>query len=134
MIYTVTLNPALDRAILVEKLNDDDTNRIINETFYAAGKGIEFILVSMGKKGLIFSSKDRKMEAVAPPAEVESSVGANGSAVVWFVLVHSRGRGITECVRLACAAGTETAKTPGTELCNPEDVKKILEEVKITFF
>ena len=66
--------------------------------------------------------------------EKESSVGAGDSAVAGFVLAHSRGMDITECVRLACAAGTATAKTPGTELCHLEDVEKILEEVNITFF
>ncbi|MFH1845859.1 MAG: 1-phosphofructokinase [bacterium] len=41
MIYTVTLNPALDRAITVESLLADDTTRVIAETAYAAGKGID---------------------------------------------------------------------------------------------
>ena len=41
MIYTVTLNPALDRAISVDRLMEEDTTRILSETFYAAGKGID---------------------------------------------------------------------------------------------
>ena len=41
MIYTVTLNPALDRFIVVEQLLADDTTRILSETPYAAGKGID---------------------------------------------------------------------------------------------
>lgn len=41
MIYTVTLNPALDRAINVERFLSDDTIRVSSETFYAAGKGID---------------------------------------------------------------------------------------------
>lgn len=41
MIYTVTLNPALDRALMVESLLADDTTRIHGETVYAAGKGID---------------------------------------------------------------------------------------------
>lgn len=40
MIYTVTLNPALDRFIVVEELLAEDTTRILSETAYAAGKGI----------------------------------------------------------------------------------------------
>jgi hypothetical protein len=40
MIYTVTLNPALDRFIVVEQLLTEDTTRILSETAYAAGKGI----------------------------------------------------------------------------------------------
>ena len=40
MIYTVTLNPALDRFIVIEQLLAEDTTRILSETAYAAGKGI----------------------------------------------------------------------------------------------
>lgn len=41
MIYTVTLNPALDRAIEVQELRNDDANRIESEKSYAGGKGID---------------------------------------------------------------------------------------------
>jgi 6-phosphofructokinase 2 len=41
MIYTITLNPALDRNIWIEKLRFDESNRIQNEMRYAAGKGID---------------------------------------------------------------------------------------------
>jgi fructose-1-phosphate kinase PfkB-like protein len=41
MIYTVTLNPALDRAINIDRLLEDDTMRIISENYYAGGKGID---------------------------------------------------------------------------------------------
>ncbi|MDX1918622.1 MAG: 1-phosphofructokinase [Candidatus Caenarcaniphilales bacterium] len=41
MIYTVTLNPSLDRVIWVDELKTDDSVRIINEKHYAGGKGID---------------------------------------------------------------------------------------------
>ena len=41
MIYTITLNPALDRAMDVDSLLDDETTRVLSETVYAAGKGID---------------------------------------------------------------------------------------------
>ena len=41
MIYTVTLNPALDRAIVVDNLLPDETTRVHSDTHYAAGKGID---------------------------------------------------------------------------------------------
>ncbi len=41
MIYTITLNPALDRTIEVENLIPEDANRIKTEARYAGGKGID---------------------------------------------------------------------------------------------
>lgn len=41
MIYSVTLNPALDRSIEVQELKNDDANRIEAEKSYAGGKGID---------------------------------------------------------------------------------------------
>jgi 6-phosphofructokinase 2 len=41
MVYTITLNPALDRTLWVEKIQPDDSNRIEREERYAGGKGID---------------------------------------------------------------------------------------------
>ena len=41
MIYTVTLNPALDHFIEVDGLVVDDANRVKGECLYAGGKGID---------------------------------------------------------------------------------------------
>ena len=128
MIYTITLNPALDRFIVVEQLLTEDTTRILSETAYAAGKGIN---VSRGRKGLLLSSVKQKIKAIAPPVEVDSTVGAGDSAVGGFVLAHSQGKDLMDCVRLACAAGTATAQTPGTELCHRTDVQDILPRIEL---
>jgi len=52
MIYTVTLNPALDRTISIKNINSDDCNRIENEQLYAGGKGIDVskVLTKFGVK------------------------------------------------------------------------------------
>ncbi len=41
MIYTITLNPYLDKTIDIEELVYDDVNKIVEEKKYAGGKGID---------------------------------------------------------------------------------------------
>ncbi len=94
--------------------------------------GIPMILVSRGRDGLILSTEEEKIKAIAPPMEAESTVGAGDSALAAFVLEHSLDKDLSECVRMACAAGTATAGTPGTELCHQEDVRKIMSTVEVT--
>ena len=96
-------------------------------------KGIPYILVSRGRKGLLLSSVKQKIKAIAPPVEVDSTVGAGDSVVGGFVLAHSRGKDLADCARLACAAGTATAQTPGTELCHRAGVEAILPRVELSF-
>ncbi len=50
MIYTITLNPALDRTLWVEKIRPDDSNRIEREQRYAGGKGTDVsrVLTALG--------------------------------------------------------------------------------------
>ncbi len=52
MIYTITLNPALDRNIWIKKIKHDDSNRIQKEERFAAGKGIDVsrVLTALGIK------------------------------------------------------------------------------------
>ncbi|MFH1674372.1 MAG: 1-phosphofructokinase [Pseudomonadota bacterium] len=95
-------------------------------------RGVPYVLVSLGKEGMILSTKKERIKGVAPPVQVDSPVGAGDSAVAGFVLAHSQGKDLADCVRLACAAGTATAQTPGTELCHREDVERLLPLVEIT--
>ena len=41
MIYTITLNPALDRTLWIKRVRDDVSNRILNERSFAGGKSID---------------------------------------------------------------------------------------------
>lgn len=96
-------------------------------------KGVTYILVSRGKDGLILSTREQKIKAVAPPIKVGSTVGAGDSTLAGFILAHSQGKNLTECARLACAAGTATAMTPGTELCHKEELENILPQVETSY-
>jgi len=116
---------------LVEKeINSED--EIVKSATELNEQGIEIVLVSRGKDGLLLSTHDTKLKAVGPEVEVKSAVGAGDSVVAGFVLAHSQGKSLEECLRLGCACGTATVTTPGTELCHYDTVMEILPKVEIT--
>jgi 6-phosphofructokinase 2 len=41
MIYTITLNPSLDRTLWIDRIRDDVSNRILEDRSYAGGKSID---------------------------------------------------------------------------------------------
>jgi 6-phosphofructokinase 2 len=69
MIYTITLNPALDRTLWINEIREDVSNRIIREENYAGGKGIDVskVLTALGVDnralGFIAGFAGRQLEA-----------------------------------------------------------------------
>ena len=69
MIYTITLNPALDRTMWINEIKEDVSNRIIREESYAGGKGIVVsrVLTALGVEnralGFIAGFAGRQLEA-----------------------------------------------------------------------
>lgn len=51
MIYTITLNPALDRTLWIKRVRDDVSNRILEEKSFAGGKSIDVskVLKNLGQ-------------------------------------------------------------------------------------
>jgi len=68
MIYTVTLNPALDRTIWIDRIQEDVTNRILEEHTFAGGKSIDVsrVLKNFGidsvALGFVGGFKGRELE------------------------------------------------------------------------
>lgn len=116
--------------LLGKKLNDEAS--LVGAVETLLSRGIEVVMISRGKEGAIVSDGKKTLKVVSPPVEVSSTVGAGDSAIAGLILNLSRGESLEEAARLAVAAGTATALTPGTELCHREDVEKLLPKVEVT--
>ena len=85
----------------------------------------EVMVVSMGAQGAMLVTKDQ-VEYVAPPEiKPKSTVGAGDSMVAGMVYTLAQGWPLCEVIKYGVAAGTATTMTPGSELCNKEDVEEI---------
>ncbi len=93
--------------------------------------GIEVVVISRGKDGIIAVSKESVFKAVSPEVKVRSKVGAGDCTVAGLALKLAYGEPLIEACRLAVAMGTACVLTPGTELCHRADVEGLLPQIQV---
>ena len=93
--------------------------------------GVEVVLVSCGRRGLLVVSDGARIRAVPPPVKVRSTVGAGDSAVAGFVFGHAGGKSLEECARFAAAAGTAATLAPGNQLCSLKDTLRLVPRINV---
>lgn len=91
----------------------------------------EAVLVSLGADGALLVTWDEAWALGSPAVPLRSAVGAGDSMVGALVLALSRGLSLPEAAAEGAAAGAATIMTPDTELCHPEDVRRLRAEVTI---
>lgn len=89
----------------------------------------EVVVVSFGSEGALVASAEGCERLQPPDVPEQSAVGAGDSMVALIVLSLARGSSLQDAVRSGMAAGAATAMMPGTELCHPEDVEQLVEQV-----
>ncbi len=93
--------------------------------------GIQVVMVSLGKRGLVVATRSERVRAIPPSVRVRSTVGAGDSTVAGFIFRHAAGKPLEECVRFATASGTAATLAPGNQLCRLRDVRRLAPRVKI---
>ena len=93
--------------------------------------GIEVVVISRGKDGIIAATKEGVFKTVPPPVKVRSAVGAGDCTIAGLALKLAQGEHLVEACRLAVAMGSAAVLTPGTELAHRADVEKLLPQIKV---
>jgi len=93
--------------------------------------GIEIVVISRGKDGIIAATRGEILKAVPPPVKVRSAVGAGDCTVAGLALKLANKEPLPEACRLAVAMGTAAVLTPGTELAHRADVEKLVPQIKV---
>jgi len=110
MIYTITLNPALDRTIWIKKARDDVSNRIQKERSFAGGKSIDVskVLKSLGVDnialGFVGGFAGRELEGRLLNEGIESDFVRVSGETRTNIIIHE----------------TETGKQLAFNACGPE--------------
>ena len=127
--YLIKPNVREAEALLKTELPTEEA--IIKAVLNLVDTGIEVVVISRGRGGLIAATKERIVKAVPPEVKVKSAVGAGDCTIAGLALKLVNGEPLIEACRLAVAMGTATVLTPGTELCHRADVERLLPEVKV---
>ncbi len=127
--YLIKPNVREAEALLKRELPTEEA--IIEAALDLREGGVEVVVISRGKDGIIASTKGGLCKAVPPPVKVRSAVGAGDCTIAGLALKLAYGEPLLEACQLAVAMGTAAVLTPGTELCHRADVERLLPQIKV---
>ncbi|MBJ3778010.1 1-phosphofructokinase family hexose kinase [Acuticoccus mangrovi] len=87
------------------------------------------VLISLGSDGALLVSDDAARLYTSPPVDLVSAVGAGDSMVGGLLVGLAHGASLEDAVAMGVAAGAAAILTPDTELCRPEDARRLLADV-----
>jgi 6-phosphofructokinase 2 len=128
--YLIKPNVREAEALLGRPLATEQS--IIEAALDLVATGIEVVIISRGKEGIIAAGKKSVFKAVPPPVRVKSRVGAGDCTVAGLALKLAYGKSLKEACRLGVAMGTAAVLTTGTELCHRADVEKLLPKIRVS--
>jgi 6-phosphofructokinase 2 len=108
-----------------------DEDRIAACRKLAADGRAEMVALTLGEQGALLVTADRAWRALPLAIEAVSSVGAGDSFLGGLVAALAGGKPLDEAFRIAVAAASAAVLMPGTGLCQPQEVKRLLPKVKI---
>ena len=106
---------------------DEDGIRKVAMDLVARGRA-EAVAVTLGPDGAVLATAAGVVRREAIHVRVRSAVGAGDSFVGAMVWALAHGHPMERAFRLGMAAGAAAAMTPGTELCNRDDVFRLCED------
>jgi len=125
------IKPNVHEAETLLKIELSTEEAIIKAARKLVRKGIEIVVISRGKDGIIAATKEKIIKAVPPPVKVRSAIGAGDCTIAGLALKLAYDEPLIEACRLGVAMGAAAVLTPGTELCHKEDVEMLLPQVQV---
>lgn len=122
-------------AALIDRQPDDpaltDPDRIGDAARDFVRQGAaDLVIVTLGEEGAVFADAERHFHRAAPVVPVRSAVGAGDSFVAGMTHRLAQGWAPERAFLYGMAAGTAAVLTPGTSLCEVEDVERLFARIE----
>jgi 1-phosphofructokinase family hexose kinase len=105
---------------------------LIGKGKYLLKRGIEAVVISLGKKGALALHRSGSWQAKPPEIEAVDSVGSGDALTGGLTVALEEKKRIENALRLGVACGAANALSPGRGVCRKEDIERIYEEVKLS--
>ncbi len=125
------IKPNLHELEILRNKTLRNINQIASEARFMTQQGISYICVSLGEKGALLTTPDNSFFCNTPFINTYSTVGAGDSMVAGLAHAFAQNKTPAEALKLATACGSGTAKQPGTQLFNIDDMNDLLKEIEI---
>jgi 1-phosphofructokinase family hexose kinase len=133
---------ALEVGPTIVKPNQQEAERLLNRAlitrahFFEAvtrikGMGAEAVMLSLGARGVVAASDEGVIEAIPPRVEALCPIGAGDASAAAFAWAAENSKPFNECVRWAVAAGTASARLPGTTFASFEQTQAMYKGVEV---
>ncbi len=96
------------------------------------GRGIELVVVSMGKDGACFVTANEAVVAHPPAIEVKSTVGAGDAMVAGILSGQLQKFSLGECARLATAFSIDSLSRLESGLSSRSAIESAMQKVTLT--
>jgi 6-phosphofructokinase 2 len=127
-VYLIKPNLRELRELVGEPLQRDEDCIAAGRRLVATGR-IEVMALTLGHYGALLVTHDLVLRANPIPIKPASTVGAGDSFLGAMVVRLAAGHDIEDAFRYGVAAGSAALLRPGTDLCRPEDVERLLSDV-----
>jgi len=126
------IKPNLEEAERLLGKTLDSKADVARAALTIAEGGIELVVISLGKQGLIACYEGMIYDVVPPAVKAISTIGSGDSLIAGIAYGLENGLGIEDCLKLGCAAGAATALSTGADIGEKSDVDKLVSQVTIT--
>jgi 6-phosphofructokinase 2 len=113
-------------------LPDEDTQIAAAQQLIQSGQA-EIVAVSLGAEGAMVVSATEHWCARSVKVDVQTTIGAGDSFVGGMVWSLGRGDTLLKAFQYGMASGAAALLTPGTSLCQADDVHRLLPQATLSY-
>ena len=127
--YLIKPNRREAEVLLGFALDTDDALR--EAVSRLSGYGIPIVAISLGVGGAVCAFEGMAWRAEIPPVAVLSTVGSGDALLACLLLALLGGLDPTTALWIGTAAGLASATLPGSHLCGPAELERMLPHVRV---